>query len=173
MKKLGNALAVAVAVVTAGAGVAACGSSSNGGGGSSTGGKTGGSITIASVLPDSYDPVILQTSQGNQALQLVYTGLVTYKHATGVAGNDLIPGLAEAMPTISADRKTYTFKLRPGLKYSDGSPVVASDFEHTIKRLVYLGGPYSSFTSSVEGVDAYQKAKKPNADISGITSDDK
>jgi peptide/nickel transport system substrate-binding protein len=173
MKKLGNALAVAVAVVTAGAGVAACGSSSNGGGGSSTGGKTGGSITIASVLPDSYDPVILQTSQGNQALQLVYTGLVTYKHATGVAGNDLIPGLAEAMPTISADRKTYTFKLRPGLKYSDGSPVLASDFEHTIKRLLYLGGPYSSFSTVIEGADAYQAAKKASGDISGITSDDK
>ncbi|MEA2127547.1 MAG: peptide/nickel transport system substrate-binding protein, partial [Solirubrobacteraceae bacterium] len=173
MKKLGNALAVAVAVVTAGAGVAACGSSSNGGGGSSTGGKTGGSITIASVLPDSYDPVILQTNQGNQALQLVYTGLVTYKHATGVAGNDLIPGLAEAMPTISADRKTYTFKLRPGLKYSDGSPVVASDFEHTIKRLLYLGGPYSSFSTVIEGADAYQTAKKASGDISGITSDDK
>jgi peptide/nickel transport system substrate-binding protein len=171
MRKLGNALAV-VAVAAAGAGVAACGSSDNGDGGSS-GGKTGGSIRIGSVLPDSYDPVMIQTNQANQALQVVYTSLVTYRHATGPTGNDLVPGLAEAMPTISSDRRTYTFKLRPGLKYSDGSPVVASDFEHTIKRLVYLGGPYSSFTSSVEGVDAYQKAKKPNADISGITSDDK
>jgi peptide/nickel transport system substrate-binding protein len=76
------------------------------------------------------------------------------------------------MPTISTDRKTYTFKLRSGLKYSDGSPVVASDFEHTIKRLQYLGGPFSSFTNVIQGIDTYQKAKKPNADISGITSDD-
>ena len=110
--------------------------------------------------------------QANEALQLVYTGLVTYKHAEGAAGNELMPGLAEALPTISADKKTYTFKLRSGLKYSDGSPVVASDFEHTIKRLNYLGGPYSSFTSGIEGVPEYVKAKKPNADISGITSDD-
>src|SRR3954452_17153952 len=174
MTKLGNALAVA-AMVAAGVGVAACGSSSDdkGGGSASTGGRTGGSITIGSVLPDSYDPVLLQTNQGNQALQLVYTGLVTYKHATGPAGNELIPGLAEAMPTISADRKTYTFKLRSGLKYSDGSPVVASDFEHTVKRLLYLGGPYSSFSTVIEGADAYQKAKQANGDISGITSDDK
>jgi peptide/nickel transport system substrate-binding protein len=172
MKKLGNAVAVA-AVLAAGVGVAACGSSSNDSGGGSGGGKTGGSITIGSVLPDSYDPVILQTNQGNQALQLVYTGLVTYKHTTGPAGNDLIPGLAEAMPTISADRKTYTFKLRPGLKYSDGSPVVASDFEHTIKRLLYLGGPFSTFSTVIEGANAYQNAKKADGDISGITSDDK
>jgi peptide/nickel transport system substrate-binding protein len=172
MRKLGNALAV-VAVAAAGAGVTACGSSNDSGGGSDTGGKAGGSIRIGSVLPDSYDPVLVQTNQANQALQTVYTGLLTYRHATGPSGNDLIPALAEAMPTISADRKTYTFKLRPGLKYSDGSPVVASDFEHTIKRLLFLGGPYSSFSSGIVGADAYLKAKKGNADISGITTDDK
>jgi peptide/nickel transport system substrate-binding protein len=173
MKKLGNALAIA-AVAAAGVGVAACGSSNDSGSKSgATGGKTGGSITIGSVLPDAYDPVLSQTVQANQALQLVYTGLVTYKHTSGAAGNDLIPGLAEAMPTISADRKTYTFKLRPGLKYSDGSPVVASDFEHTIKRLLYLGGPFSSFSTVIAGAEAYQNAKKAGGDISGITSDDK
>ena len=173
MTRLGTALAIA-AVAAAGAGVAACGSSDdNGGKSGATGGKTGGSITIGSVLPDAYDPVLVQTVQGNQPLQTVYTGLITYKHAPGQAGNDLIPGLAEAMPTLSADRTTYTFKLRPGLKYSDGSPVVASDFEHTIKRLLYLGGPFSSFSTVIEGAEAYQKAKKADGDISGITSDDK
>jgi len=76
------------------------------------------------------------------------------------------------MPAISADRKTYAFKLRDGLKYSDGSPVRASDFEHTIKRLTFLGGPFSSFVSGIVGAEAYQNAKKPNGDISGITADD-
>ncbi|MEA2190537.1 MAG: peptide/nickel transport system substrate-binding protein [Solirubrobacteraceae bacterium] len=165
MGKLCSALVVC-ALASAGAGLAACGSSSSGA-------KKGGEARIGSVLPDSYDPVLLQTSQGNQALQLVYTSLLTYKHAEGAAGNELIPGVAEAMPTVSADKKTYTFKVRQGLKYSDGSPVVASDFEHTIKRLTYLGGPYSSFVSGIVGIGDYSKAKKPNADISGITSDDK
>jgi peptide/nickel transport system substrate-binding protein len=150
--------------------LAACGSDSGSGG--DTSGAKGGSIKIGSVLPDSYDPVLFQTVQANQPLQLVYTGLVTYKHAEGAAGTELIPGLAEAMPTISADKKTYTFKLRPNLKYSDGTAVKASDFEHTIKRLNYLGGPFASFTSQIEGIEAYQKAKKPDADISGITADD-
>ena len=103
---------------------------------------------------------------------MVYTGLVTYKHESGLAGTEVIPGLAEALPTVSADRQTYTFKLREGLKYSDGSPVVASDFEHTIKRLNHLGGPFSAFTSSIAGVRAYVEARRANADISGITADD-
>ncbi|HEY1539493.1 MAG TPA: ABC transporter substrate-binding protein [Solirubrobacteraceae bacterium] len=149
-------------------GLVACGSSSSD---NSSGNKN--EAKIGSVLPDSYDPVLIQTNQANQALQLVYTGLVTYNHAYGAAGAKLVPGVAEAMPTISADKKTYTFKIRPGLKYSDGEPVVASDFEHTIKRLTYLGGPYSSFSSGIVGVPEYLKTKNPNADISGITSNDK
>jgi peptide/nickel transport system substrate-binding protein len=132
----------------------------------------GNAMTIGSVLPDSYDPVLFQTVQANQPLQMVYTGLVTYKHESGPAGTEVIPGLAEALPTVSADGQTYTFRLREGLKYSDGSPVKASDFEHTIKRLNYLGGPFSSFTSSIAGVRAYVEARRANADISGITADD-
>ena len=134
--------------------------------------RTGGSIKIGSVLPDNYDPVLFQTVQANQPLQLVYTGLVTYKHEPGAAGTELIPGLAEAMPEISADKKTYTFKLREGLKYSDGTAVKASDFEHTMKRLNFLGGPFASFTAQIKGIAEYQEAKKANADISGITADD-
>ena len=178
MRRVGNVLAVAALTAATGLGVAACGGSSNDSGASSTSGtsgagKTGGSITIGSTLPDNYDPVLFQTTQANEALQTVYTGLVTYKHATGPAGNDLIPGLAEALPAVSADGKTYTFKLRQGLKYSDGSPVVASDYEHTIKRLLYLGGPFSSFSNGIVGAEEYLAKKQPDADITGITSDDK
>jgi len=171
MGKLRSAL---VCGLTAGAciGLAACGSDDDGGGADDGAGKTGGSIKIGSALPDSYDPVLFQTVQANQALQLVYTGLVTYKHADGAEGTELIPGLAETMPEVSADKKTYTFKLRDGLKYSDGTDVKASDFEHTIKRLNFLGGPFASFTSQIEGIEEYQKAKKAGADISGITADD-
>jgi peptide/nickel transport system substrate-binding protein len=173
MRKLRSVLAVCGLAAVSGLGVAACGSSGDDSGGSASDGDKPTTAKIGSILPDNYDPVLFQSVQANEPLQLVYTGLVTYKHAEGAAGNEIIPGLAEALPTVSADKKTYTFKLRSGLKYSDGSPVVASDFEHSIKRLNYLGGPFSSFTSVIAGVPEYVKAKKPNADISGITSDDK
>jgi peptide/nickel transport system substrate-binding protein len=164
MRKLGAALVVAAVATSSGLGVAACGTGG--------GGKTGASIRIGSGLPDSYDPVLWQTNEANQALQLVYTGLVTYTHAEGTEGTKLIPGLARAMPSISADRTTYRFTLRKGLKYSDGTAVRAGDFEHTIKRLTFLGGPFSSFMSHIQGIARYQKSKQTDADISGITSDD-
>ena len=53
------------------------------------------------------------------------------------------------MPKISADGTTYELTLRKGLKYSDGTPVKASDFEHAIKRVLNLesGGRRSSSAS--------------------------
>jgi peptide/nickel transport system substrate-binding protein len=169
MGKLRSALVVGVVAVGAGVGIAACGSDDTSGDAAR---KIGGSLKIGGLLPDNYDPVMFQSVQTNEVLQLVYTGLVTYKHAEGAAGTEVIPGLAAAMPEVSADKKTYKFKLRSGLKYSDGSAVKASDFEHTIKRLNFLGGPFSSFTSTIKGVPEYVEAKKEAADISGITSDD-
>jgi peptide/nickel transport system substrate-binding protein len=157
-------LVIVAAAMSSGLAVAACSDSGPG--------ETGGSIRIGSALPDSYDPVLWQTSEANQAMQLVYTGLVTYKHVDGREGNELVAGLAEAMPRISAGGTTYTFRLRPGLRYSDGSPVKASDFEHTIKRLTFLGGPFSSFMSGIQGIAEYRKSKRANGDISGITSND-
>ncbi|MDX6690890.1 MAG: peptide/nickel transport system substrate-binding protein [Solirubrobacteraceae bacterium] len=171
MTKVSSALVSGLVAAAGCLGIAACGSSSDSG--SSSGGKTGGTARIGSVLPDNYDPVILQTNQANQALQLVYTGLVTYRHVEGSEGAEIVPGLAEKLPTISADKKTYTFKLRPGIKYSDGSRVKASDFEHTIKRLLFLGGPFSSFSSGIVGAAKYQADKKASADIPGITADAK
>src|SRR4051794_39720344 len=169
MKKLGlRAALLALGVFAAGFFVA-CGGGGGGGGG---GGKTGGSINIGSVLPDEYDPVMFQTVQANQPLQLVYKGLVTYADEEGTAGNKLIPGLATEVPKPTNGGKVYKFQLRKGLKYSDGSPVKASDFENTIKRLLFLGGPFSSFALSIKGATEYQNAKKEKGDIPGIEADD-
>jgi peptide/nickel transport system substrate-binding protein len=170
--------------------VAACGSdndsstTSTGGGattaaGSSTtaatpsGGKTGGTLTgYYTSSPDYMDPALSYTQDGWTAMWNVYTPLLTYKHAEGAEGATLIPGLAEALPTISDDGLTYKLKLRQGLKYSDGTPVKASDFEYTIKRVLTLESGGSSFYLGIAGAEKYLKAGKPNGDISGITADD-
>ena len=166
MRKLGLRVVLLALGVFATAFVAACGDEEEGGG------KEGGSIRIGSVLPDAYDPVLFKTVQANQALQLVYKGLVTYKDAEGTEGNTVIPGLAEEVPEPTSGGKTYEFKLRKGLKYSDGTPVKANDFEHSIKRLLFLGGPFSSFMTGIKGATDYQEGKKQNADIPGITAND-
>ncbi len=94
----------------------------------------GGEITIAQTSqPDYLDPALSYTVNGIEPLWLVYTPLLTYAHEEGEAGTELIPGLAEDLPEISEDGLEYKFQLRDGLKYSDGTDVKASDFEHTIQ----------------------------------------
>ena len=57
-----------------------------------------------------------------------YLPLLTYAHASGAAGSKVVPALAESLPKVTDGGKTYTLTLRKGLKYSDGTPVKASDF---------------------------------------------
>ena len=156
--------------------IAACGDDDDDGGdgGGDTGGeaKSGGSITISETSqPDFLDPALTYTVNGVEPLWLVYTPLITYPRAEGEEGSQLIPGLAEEMPTISEDGKTYELTLREGLKYSDGSPVRAADFEHTIKRVLNLESGGSAFYLVIEGAQEYIDAGKPEGDISGIETD--
>ncbi|HWT94043.1 MAG TPA: ABC transporter substrate-binding protein [Solirubrobacteraceae bacterium] len=135
--------------------------------------KTGGdAVTNLTSFPDYMDPALSYTQEGWQALWTVYTPLLTYQHEEGAGGATLIPGLAEAMPEISEDGKTYTMKLREGLKYSDGKAVKASDFEHTVKRVLNLESGGSAFYLGIVGAEEYLKAGKAKGDISGIETDD-
>ena len=156
--------------------IAACGDDdegSSGSSGSSGEAKKGGSITISQTSqPDYMDPALTYTVNGIEPLWLVYTPLITYAHEEGQAGAKLIPGLAEALPEISEDGMTYTLKLREGLKYSDGSPVKAADFEHAIKRVLNLESGGTAFYLVIEGAQEYLDAGKAEGDISGITTDD-
>lgn len=159
--------------------LAACGSSKKSSSSSTsskkaaTGGvKQGGTIKIGTVGPDSYDPVMFQTVQANSALHLVYTPLLEYKDATGAEGSKLVPGVADSVPTPTNGGKTYVFHIRPGLKYSDGEAVKASDFDNVMKRMMILGGPFSSFFFPIAGAEQYATAKKKTGTISGIKADD-
>jgi peptide/nickel transport system substrate-binding protein len=163
---------VVALVLTACIALAACGSDddSNGGGGAAA---DGGSVTIAQTSqPDALDPALSYTQNAWEALCLVYTPLVTYKRVEGAEGTELIPGLATSLPEISDDGKTYELTLRKGLKYSDGRPVKASDFEHSIKRVLNLESGGSSFYEVIEGATEYLENGDPQADIPGIETDD-
>jgi peptide/nickel transport system substrate-binding protein len=172
------ATAIGLAVVLV---LAACGSSgssssstSSSSGGASTGAaKQGGTIKIGTVGPDSYDPQEYQTVQADSAMHLVYEGLLAFKDATGQASTTLVPALADSIPTPTNGGKTYTFHIRPGLHYSDGEPVVASDVINMVKRNLFLGGPFSSFFNDIVGAAQYTAAKKPGAPLPGMIANDK
>lgn len=139
-----------------------------------SGARQGGSIAVAyGAQPDALDPALSYTAEAWEALWLVYTPLLTYRHAEGDAGAEIVPGLAESLPDISRDGKTYRLKLRGGLEYSDATPVRASDFEHAIKRVLALESGGSSFYLGIEGAEEYVEAGDERGDIAGIDADDR
>ena len=171
MKKLGAVIAVLVLAAVASIGLASCGGGDDTSGGDGEG-KRGGILngTYAS-FPDYMDPALSYTAEGWSAMGDVYIPLLTYKHANGTEGSEVIPGLAKDLPEISNGGKTYTLFLRPGLKYSDGSPVKASDFRYAVERMIQLNSGGSPFYLTIVGAEKFAETKQ--GPIPGIKADDK
>jgi peptide/nickel transport system substrate-binding protein len=119
---------------------------------------------------DYLDPQQAYTGQSWWAMWNVYETLLTYRHVDGPAGYKLVPGLAQSLPTVSRNGKVYKFKLRKGLKYSNGAAVKASDFEWAIKRGFLAQGQGVGFYTDIAGAEAYSKNPTPGGDISGIVA---
>jgi peptide/nickel transport system substrate-binding protein len=172
LKKLGAVIAVLVLAAISSIGLASCGGgsdSSSGGGGE---GKQGGILNATyGSFPDYMDPQLSYTAEGWTAMGEVYIPLLTYKHANGVEGSAVVPGLAKEMPKVSNGGKTYTLFLRPGLKYSDGTPVKASDFPYAIERLFKVNSGGSPFYTTIVGAEKFAETK--TGGIPGIKADDK
>jgi peptide/nickel transport system substrate-binding protein len=161
--------------------LAALGLSACGGGGSSSssdsstsgsGGKEGGTLMGAyASFPDYLDPALSHTLEGWTATYDTYIPLLTYAHENGQASGRVIPGLATALPKVSDDGKTYELTLRKGLKYSNGEPVVASDFTHSLERAFILNSGGSPFYEGIVGAAKFLKTKKGG--IPGVETDDK
>jgi peptide/nickel transport system substrate-binding protein len=168
------ALIGVLAVVAAGCGGGGNKSSSGGSNnGNSNNGKTYPVLNVVWDAPDYMDPALYYTVAAFQLDQYVWTGLLGYKHVNGPAGATLVPYLAQSMPKVSADGKTYDFTLRPNLKYSNGKPLKASDFRYTIERAFKMDSPGVGFFSDIKGVggsNGFAETKKGH--ISGITTDD-
>jgi peptide/nickel transport system substrate-binding protein len=170
------ALTLASVVALSACGSSSSSSSSASGGASSTtssSGKTGGTITIASgTAPLSADQGLDFTTQGNELYSVINMPLLTFvRGVEGTAGAKIIPALAQSLPTVSNGGKTYTFTLRPNLKYSNGQPIKASDITYALERDIKIPWQAASFISAyVQGGDAYAKGKAQT--ISGIKTDD-
>ncbi len=120
---------------------------------------------------DFLDPAQAYTAQSWAAMWDVYETLLTYKHIAGPGGYTLVPGLAQSLPKISRDGKVYTFKLRAGLRYSDGRAVKAGDFKSTIKRDFAATSPGVGFYEGIVGAKDFEKT--PTGDIAGIRANNK
>ncbi|HEU5106540.1 MAG TPA: ABC transporter substrate-binding protein [Solirubrobacterales bacterium] len=123
-----------------------------------------------SSFPDYLDPALSFTLEGSTALHNSYIPLLTYAPKNGEAGTELIPGLAKDLPQVDQGGRRFTLFLRPGLEYSDGTPVRASDFAFAIERLFRINSGGSSFYTDIVGAERFARTKKGG--IAGITTDD-
>ncbi len=75
------------------------------------------------------DPATVADANSLAVMSLIYPGLVTLN-----ASQQVIPWAADGLPDVSDDGLTYTFHVRAGLKWSDGTPITASTFAYSINR---------------------------------------
>ncbi|MGE6631079.1 peptide ABC transporter substrate-binding protein [Bacillus sp. NPDC077027] len=111
--------------------------------------------------PTSFDPPIGFNNVSWQGLNNLMEGLTRLNDKHEPSG-----AMAEKWD-ISDDGKTYTFHLRDGIKWSNGDPVLASDFEYAWKRLLNpkTGSSASFLAYMIEGGEDYNSGKGKEADV--------
>ena len=119
----------------------------------------GGTVTLlAAAAAGTLDPKVNYTAQYWQLYQASYDGLLTFSYGTGATTFNVVPDLAEALPTISNGGKTLTFKLRSGIKFSNGKPVTVADVKASFERIFKVSSPTAgSFYNGIVGADACLK----------------
>ena len=192
-------LAFAACAVAAGLTLAAC---SSGGGTSSTGGSSGGSSASGSTAafnagvtnvvnpsttkggtltygvaatPDSFDPGNTYYAWVLNLNRLWATPLLTYKSCTGGCGNTLVPGTATSLGQVSSNGLMWTYHIKQGLKFEDGSPITAQDVKYAVERTydrsVMENGP-TYFVNILTDPKYPGPYKDPKGDFTGITTPD-
>jgi SARP family transcriptional regulator, regulator of embCAB operon len=140
---------------------------------------TGGTLVV-SVPRDItvFDPAFAQAIDDDSIVSAICSTLLTYPDEPGLAGLQLVPDAARAAPTVSDGGRSYTFVIRPGLRFSPPSNelVTAETFKHTIERSLSprksmgLGGsgPGQQELPDVVGAAAYMAGKAEH--IAGISA---
>jgi YVTN family beta-propeller protein len=136
--------------------------------------KAGGTLRVVAMDDVDYMDPALAYGLNSWALEYATCAkLLNYPDKPLPAGNQLVPEVAAALPTRSADGKTYTFTVRKGFRFSPPSnaPVTAETFRHTIERTLNpkMKSPAAlpPFVTDIVGEQAYQAGKATH--ISGIS----
>ena len=170
MKRISRRNFLKVAGVGAAAlGLAACGGSKSGStatsGTASSAGSSTGSVSTAGFTvqygsnPETLDPALNSAVDGGNTIITVFETLLIINE-----NNEAVPGQAESW-TTSEDGLTWTFTMRDGLKWSDGTDLNAKDFEYSFKRMANpdTAAPYAETCLSM--IDGFEEAAGfPDAD---------
>lgn len=135
--------------------------------------RAGGSIVVAEAAPPGpLDPALVRSAAGLRAAWLVYTPPLTYRRAQGAQGTELVAALAADLPASEDGGRSYSFELRDGLSYPDGTPLRASDFERAVARSLRLSPRGLELFGAIVGARAYAESDADGVDIEGIAADD-
>jgi peptide/nickel transport system substrate-binding protein len=95
----------------------------------------GGTLRFANAGDwDSLDPGDTYYSYAWDFARFYGRSLVTFASAPGSAGTKLVPDLAESLGTSSSDAKTWTYRIRKGIKFEDGTTVTSKDVKYAVER---------------------------------------
>ncbi|MGW2508040.1 ABC transporter substrate-binding protein [Streptomyces scopuliridis] len=130
--------AAAVSLVVA-AGAAACAGPQDNDAKADGAGKgkpqKGGTLSVLNTEAQSdFDPARLYTSGGGNVPSLVFRTLTTRDRENGAAGTKVVPDLATDTGRPNADATEWTYTLKEGLKFEDGSPITTADIKYGIER---------------------------------------
>jgi peptide/nickel transport system substrate-binding protein len=133
----------------------------------------GGELHLSAYQPaGTIDPQINYISDFWQIYFITQDGLLTFRKAEGAAGQVVVPDLAETLPEITNDGRTYLFHLRRGLKFSTGQPITVDDVAASYRRMFKVLGPnIGSWYNIIVGADACLKAAATCTLEGGILTD--
>jgi peptide/nickel transport system substrate-binding protein len=140
--------------------------------GSSTASKAGGTLqlAVAATDVDYTDPALSYSVLGWQIEYETCSKLIDYSDANGSASTVLTPDAAVGMPVVSNNGLTYTFTIRSGLKFDDGSPVTAESFKAAMDRDANpsMNSPVSAFVGDIVGWN--NEVDKKASSVSGVVA---
>lgn len=131
--------------------------------------RDGGTFNISLQADSDYvDPAL---SYSWTLLDVTCARLMNHPDKPPPEGLRLVPEVAAAFPRVSSDGKNYTFTLRSGFRFSDGTPVRASAFAHAINRILTKGinSPAEQYVQDIVGAGAVRAGTRLTA--AGVVAD--
>lgn len=122
--------------------------------------------------PDFLDPALANDALSWQVMGATQGGLVAFRRDSGTAGAAVVPDLAEALPTVSRDGLTLTFKVRDDVRFGPPAsrPATATDVKTSLERMLTLDSRGASLYRAIKGAPAV--IAHTTRLLSGVTADD-
>ena len=130
----------------------------------------GGTLRMSHMVPLESAPSMIDPAYPYLPTSLAYDALVGYRRVGGSAGGTLVANLADDLPEPSPNGRTYVFRLRRNIRFSNGAPVRPEDVRASLERLVAM--PHPDFKADVPPIRGAARCTVESCDLSeGIETD--